>query len=312
MVTQAHGNLTRLRQLIEDGEVERVRELLRSSSDLARRTFDDGWTPLHVAAECNEPEIVTMLVAAGAPLDAQFGQSAHSALSWALTVEALGAAHALVKAGHEPDLFCAAGLGLLDRVRAFWDGGRVKPHPSRTGSSRYGDGRQRLPAPPPSDADQVSDALYIACRLGQLETSRWLLDHGADPNWRGFDGATCLAWAEFSGNADLCGLVRAHGGSDDLRDDEFKATPRTFGVMVLAGWGFAKRLAARLTADRTLLEVESGIGTLLHAAAAGGHSGCVRVLLGFGADKTRANAAGKSPAEVAAAAGHPDVQKLLG
>src|SRR5262249_13971051 len=226
VVTRTHDDLATLRQLIEDGDVGRVRELVRSSPDLAALAFDDGWTPLHVAAGCDEPEIVEMLVVAGAPLDSKVGKSAHSALSWALTVEALRAAHALVKAGHEPDLFCAAGLGLLDRVQACWEGDRVKPQPSWTGSSRYGEDGERLPAPPPADADQVSDALYIACRLGQLETSRWLLEHGADPNWRGFAGATCLAWAEFSANADLCALVRAHGGADDLVDGEFQATPR--------------------------------------------------------------------------------------
>jgi ankyrin repeat protein len=300
-----------LRRLIDDGDVEGVRVLLQGSPSLVRQSFDDGSMPLHAAAERDEPEIVEMLAAAGAPLDSKFGKSAHTALSWALTVEALRAAHAIVRAGQEPDLFCAAGLGLLDRVRAFWDGGRVRQQPSQTGSSRYGADGERLPSPPPRDADQVSDALYIACRLGQLEVSRWLLDRGADPNWRGFAGATCLAWAEFSGNADLCGLLRAHGGSDDVLDREFKATPRVFGVMVFAGWGFPKRLGERLSRDRSLVNAESGIGTPLHAAAASGQKPCVQGLLALGADRARRNASGQTAADVAAAGGHAEVVELL-
>jgi ankyrin repeat protein len=217
----------------------------------------------------------------------------------------------LVRLGSEPDLFCAAGLGLVDRVQSFWVDGRVKPHPSATGSSRYTDIGETLPCPPPRDADQISDALYIACRLGRPEVARWLLDHGADPNWRGFCGATCLAWAEFSNTADLAALVRERGGSDDILDQEFKARPGMFGVFVFAGWGFANRLAVRLIADPSLANAESGVGTLLHASARSGKTACARVLLALGVDKTKRNAAGQTPADVAAAAGHRELSALL-
>src|SRR6185436_20168119 len=114
----------------------------------------------------------------------------------------------LVELGDEPDLFCAAGLGLLENVKAFWNDGRLRRHPSRTGSSRYGSDGQRLPCPPDNDVDHVSDALYIACRANRFDVACWLLDHGADPNWQGYTGANCLAWAEFTANAALCQLVR--------------------------------------------------------------------------------------------------------
>jgi hypothetical protein len=134
-----------LRRLIEDGEPEPVRRLLDGSPALARVTFDDGSTPLHVAAGENRPEIVELLARHGAPLEARYARSAHNALSWAVTTGAFDAANKLVELGVEPDLFCAAGLGLLDRVRSFWHDGKLARRPSRTGSSRYTEDGQPLP-----------------------------------------------------------------------------------------------------------------------------------------------------------------------
>jgi ankyrin repeat protein len=304
--------LLQLREAIGQNDAKRVRDLLDESPALAGERFPDGSTPLHEAVEGNRTDLVALLATHGAPLAARFGKSAHTPLSWALTVEAFDAAKKLVELGDQPDLFCAAGLGDVDRVRAFWDDdGRVRRSPSKTGSSRTSATGEHLPGPPASDADQVSDALYIASRLGHLEVSRWLLGHGAAPNWRGYCGATSLAWAEFSGNAEVGAMVRANGGADDITDYTYQATPRAFPVMVFASWGFAHRLLTRLNADRSLADIRTGTGTPLHAAAATGKAACVRVLLGFGADRSAVDTNGRTPVEIAKAGGHADVAALL-
>jgi len=303
--------LQELRRLIEEGDAARAAALLSSSPALVKSTFDDGSTPLHVAAGENRPELVEVLVRYGASPQAAFGKSAHSALSWALTCWSYPAAEKLVELGVVPDLFCAAGLGRLDRVAAFWQEGKLRRRPSRTGSSRYTESGEPLPRPPKSDADQVSDALYLACRCDRLEVSRWLLDHGADPNWRGYAGATCLAWAEFSENAELCALLRARGGDDALLDHQYRAPVPVFPLMVFAGWGFPRRLLARLQADPSLARVRGGRGTLLHAAAESGQEANVRILLHFGADRGARDTESRTPLELAQEKGHASVAALL-
>ena len=190
-----------LRELMERGEAA---------------PFPDGSWPLHAAAEWNRAEMVELLVRSGARLDRRYTDSAHTALSWAVTCWSFDAARKLVELGDEPDLFCASGMGMLENVRAFWDGrGELLANPSRTGSTRYSVSGEPLPCPPRDDAGHVSDALYIACRCNQLGVARWLLDHRADPNWRGYCGAT------------LCALLRERGGADDILDQSYQAPPRS-------------------------------------------------------------------------------------
>src|SRR5262245_6007088 len=118
--------LEELRLRIEEGDAASAAALLASSPALASATFEDGSTPLHVAAGENRPELVDVLVRHGASPHAAFGKSAHSALSWALTCWSYAAAEKLVALGVEPDLFCAAGLGRLDLVQAFWRDGKLR------------------------------------------------------------------------------------------------------------------------------------------------------------------------------------------
>lgn len=307
-----HVEQSELNQIIRDDNGEAARSLLESSPGLVNTPFPEGDTPLHRAAEWDAPNTIEALVKAGAQLQSKYADSAHSALSWALTSWSFQAARKLVEMGDEPDLFCAAGLGDLERVKAFWKDGKLVPQPSKTGSSRYSKTGERLPRPPADAQDQVSDALYLACRCNQPEVARWLLDHGADPNWQAYAGGSCLAWAEFSGNRALCDLLRERGGSDEVLDDVYKAKPRDFAMLVLAGWGFSsQRIRERLAADPSLISAQGETGTMLHAAAYGGHLEMVKLLLALGVDRDVRNVHGLTAAELAENRGFPEVAALL-
>lgn len=308
---KTHVQQLTLRNLIQDGAPGPVREFLKGAPRLAKLPFSEGETPLHIAAEENRPEIVQVLVEFGAPLSPKYSGSGHNALSWAITCWSKAAALKLVELGQKPDLFCASGLGLLDEVKSFWRNGELVKHPSVTGCSRYDEKGNRLPCPPEDPTDLVSDALYIACRNGELAVSRWLLDHGADPNWRGFTGGTCLSWADFSGNKELCDLLRERGARDDIRDKEFQALPREFGIMVLAGWGFGEMLQKRLREQPELLNTMTPGGTPLHVAARNGHVHSLNILLAAGADLGSKDGEGRTPADVAEAAGRKPLADAL-
>ncbi len=311
MADETRARLQTLRSLIEAGDTAPVEVLLEASPELVTMAFDDGSQPVHIAAGENRPAIIGALAHRGADLDARYGTNAHTALSWALTCWSFAAADKLVELGAHVDLFCASGLGEIERVQSFWPQGVLRPNPSTTGSSRYSEAGEPLPVPPPADAEQVSDALYLACRCNHLDVARWLLDHGADPNWRGYAGATCLGWAEFSGNPELASLLRERGGSDSILDYTYRSTPRDFALMVMAGWGFPKLLIERLSADRALVSTSGGKGTLLHVAAAAGQATSVKILIAFGADRAAKDPEGRTAAELAALRGHQSLSALL-
>jgi hypothetical protein len=165
-------------------------------------------TLLHVFADWpghnpNAREVVALLQAAGADLDAPTGggTSAETALHWAASsddlhlldalldaganIEAHGAvigggtaiadatafgqwraAERLLERGAHTNLFESAVLGLNDRVRA------------------------ELGATPPSE--QITHALWGACHGGHQETASLLIDSGADLDWVGWDDLTPL------------------------------------------------------------------------------------------------------------------------
>jgi cytohesin len=141
--------------------------------------------------------------------------------------------------------------------------------------------------------------------------ARWLLDHGADPNWLGYIGASPLAWAEFADAPDLCRLLRDRGACEDIRDREFKATPKEFPIMVLSGWGFRQALIDRLRADPSLTRVRTRAGTPLHVAAKNGHAVSVQILLAAGAETGAKDDAGKTPLDLARDKGHTAAVALL-
>ena len=81
--------------------------------------------------------------------------------------------------------------------------------------------------------------------------------------------------------------------------------------MILVAWGFwPDQLRSRLSTAPTLVQSRGEWGTLLNTAAYNGQIESAKILE-FGADKTVRNAAGLTPAEMAAARGHGKLAKLL-
>lgn len=223
---------------IQQGDVTHLRQLLANNPALARgRIIDaDGVqrTLLHVVADWpghrpNAAATVAALVAAGVDLDAgvinpKNMQAPETALHWAASsddvtlldalldagadIEAPGAiftggsamsdavvfaqwkaARRLLQRGAQTTLWQAAALGLLDRVQALC-----------------------VHVPTPSQQD-LTNALWHACRGGQQPVAAWLLQQGADIDWVGHMNKTPVQAAEEAGAMEFADWLRAH----DLR-----------------------------------------------------------------------------------------------
>lgn len=217
-----------------------VRLLLAAGAD-PNQANDRGWTPLHQAGYRNDPEMVALLLGAGARADLEAHGAGGTPLAVALFWGHREAADTLAPAGVvPPNLRVAAGLGRTDLVRTCFT-----PHGHLTPAARAARGFYRphsgFPAWRPSDdpREVLDEALVWAARSnrvaamallvergaridadpyrgtpliwaaanGRVEAARWLLDHGADVNQR----------ATFGGPTHGQGVTAIHLAAQDNR-----------------------------------------------------------------------------------------------
>lgn len=285
---------------IRAGEEATVDRLLTAHPALANARDEEGSTPLSAAVDAHRAALIPLLLRHGGDPHLVYAHSAHTPLSWAVVIGAYDCARALMQAGVEPDLFCAAGLGEVDRVRAFFGpDGRLRPGASITGSSRYAPDGTRLPCPPGIDREVVSDALYMASRAGHEGTVRELLARGPDLSFQAFAGATVLHWAYFAGAPSVVALLVASGADPTVRDPVLGCTPEAFGICTAASWGWLSKVRQRLEENPALIRAQSRRGGPLHEAAWAGHLGVVKLLVDAGADPGGRNEDGQTARDLA-------------
>src|SRR4051812_38763618 len=121
----------RLGRLIAAGDVEAVRTAVADQPLLLGRTVErsgqGGWTPLHIAVVEDQPEIVDLLVDAGADLSAR-AEHARTPLHIALEF-APGLVDRLRKHGAVVDAPSAAYLDDVDQLTRELDGGAAMADP---------------------------------------------------------------------------------------------------------------------------------------------------------------------------------------
>jgi ankyrin repeat protein len=214
----------------ERGDAQRVRQLLAADPRLANVTGHFAKTPLHLAAEHDHAAVAAALLAAGARLEAETTWR-QTPLEWAANQGNRAVAEVLLGAGAQLHLWAAAGLGMMDAVEGFWEeDGELKTTAYKPELHQQPDGSW---LPDPADLDDqrlVSDSFYIACRNGHTEVARFLLERGADLNFRGFFGATALHWAAINGHRETVEFLLARGARTDLLDERHHATPRQWAL----------------------------------------------------------------------------------
>ena len=144
--------------------------------------------PLHWAASSNDVDALNALLDGGANIESPGAIFTNgTAMSDAVIFAQWNAARRLLDRGAKTTFTESAGLGLLDRLAVYFEQG---PKPA---------------------GDQITAALWHACRGGQLQTAQYLSGKGADINWLGWDKIAPLDGAQQSGNQVLVGWLQKHG-----------------------------------------------------------------------------------------------------
>jgi len=210
---------------IEANDTARVQELIQRDTALARAKGQYGKTGLHLAAEKNHLDIAELLLSAGAEIEAQTDWGM-TPLEWAANMGNTDVGNLLLAHGAQMNMWAAAGLGLAEQVKTFFDTpNSLKPN---AGQRRHRETQSGVyePLPPPADFKQiVSDAFYIASRNGHTDLARFLLERGADINFRGFFGAPGLHWAAVNGHAATVQFLIDEGADLQMRDEHFRSGP---------------------------------------------------------------------------------------
>jgi hypothetical protein len=224
----------RARSAIEAKDLPTLRALVDAEPELAhRRCPKHGGNLLHDAAYTNDVELCRFLVESGSatswikekarvPDHKRAGPGSQSPLALALENNRLDAAGFLATVEVAPDnLWMAASLGNLERVRSFFDdaGGLA---PGARDPNKAGD-----------DAFVLADALVGAVHQRQMPVAIELLDRGADPSGRDQFGMTALHYA-VQGNRELTEVLLGRGADVRIRDLQFDATP--YGWATFQGW----------------------------------------------------------------------------
>ncbi|AZM57754.1 hypothetical protein DMA15_17930 [Streptomyces sp. WAC 01529] len=210
---------------IRGGDVPALQALLDAHPGLAssgiRQVGEAAGTRslLHVATDWpghfpSGPEVIRVLVAAGADPDARFvGAHAETPLHWAASNDDVAAVDALVATGADIEAgggVIAYGTPLAD-ARGFgqWRAARrLLEHGARTTLQDEATlglldrVRARVAADPPSP-DDLDSAFWGACRGGQLATARYLLERGAALDRVGYEEMTPLDAAVAAGAEDF-------------------------------------------------------------------------------------------------------------
>jgi uncharacterized protein len=145
-------------------------------------------TPLHWAASSDDVEVLDALLDAGADIEARGAViGGGTPMADATAFGQWNAARRLLERGAATTRWEAAALGLLDRLEAYF----VED--------------------PQASADDATPCLWGACHGGHLDVARYLVEHGADVNWVGWDDLTPRDVAERSEAADVVEWLRGLG-----------------------------------------------------------------------------------------------------
>lgn len=274
--------LTLLQVAARSGLEEAVRRLIDAGADVNGIGHNRyRMSPLMAAVAGNRPELVSLLLEAGAEPD-QVDRLGDPAINWATYYGRLPLVDRLLAAGADPDIRTRHGTALEIAYRRGHHPiiDRLENHAGFEPGALHRaihSGDLALIRAEPADINSQDErgysALMIAARDGQADQVRDLLDLGADPSVAASSeramGMTALLLAAAEGHPEVLGLLLEAGARVDQ--------PNAWGQTALQ-WAFGQ-----------------------------GHAEAARALLGAGADPDHRDSDGRSPREIALQSGQAEV-----
>lgn len=189
---------------VRNGDLEKVKALVKNDPSLVFSKDKDGWTPLHYAALNGRKEIVEFLLASHADVNARDNDEETPLF---VSLDRPEVAEVLLRHGANVDARNKKeGIAPLGRAASEGNQAMVKLLLSYKADIKARDNEEYT-------------ALHDAAERGHAELAELLLARGADPNARVYDRRTPLHMAAQGGHPTVVRVLLAHGAAVDAREE---------------------------------------------------------------------------------------------
>ena len=188
----------------QQGDVRKIKSLLKDNPDLVFSKDTSGFTPLHVAASAHHKDVAELLLANGADVHAN-RDGGKTPLHWAAATHAKDVAELLLANGAD--------------VNANGDGGKTPLHwAAMTGDKQMAQLLLANKAEVDAKSKDGWTPLRWAAARGNKDMVQTLLEAGANPNITMTDGKTALDAARLGKHAEVTEILTKAGAkySNDL------------------------------------------------------------------------------------------------